>query len=153
MAKELLGAAPAVHGRFPLLIKILDAQDVLSLQVHPPAHKAAELQGEAKTEMWYIADAAPEGELFAGLKRGTTRHAFEEKLRSGDVARMLSSGPCESGRCDVPAKWPRSCARLRAGDLRNPAELRYHLSGLRLEPQGIGRQTARTACGAGAGQH
>ncbi len=84
--KELLGAAPSANGRFPLLIKILDAQDTLSLQVHPPAHKAAELQGEAKTEMWYIADAAPQTEIFVGLKRGITRRKFEEKLRSGDVA-------------------------------------------------------------------
>ena len=84
--KELLGTASALNGRFPLLIKILDAQDILSLQVHPPAHKAAELQGEAKTEIWYIADAAPDAELFVGLKRGTTRQAFEEKLRSGEVA-------------------------------------------------------------------
>jgi len=84
--KELLGTASATNGRFPLLIKILDAQDILSLQVHPPSRKAAELQGEPKTEIWYIADAAPEAELFVGLKRGTTRRAFEEKLRSGDVA-------------------------------------------------------------------
>src|SRR6188474_2599774 len=38
---ELLGNAKAANGRFPLLIKILDAQDTLSLQVHPPAHRAA----------------------------------------------------------------------------------------------------------------
>src|SRR5438067_4719229 len=49
--KELLGSARAANGRFPLLIKILDARDTLSLQVHPPPHKAAELGGEAKTEM------------------------------------------------------------------------------------------------------
>src|SRR4051794_32709991 len=84
--EELLGKADAVKGRFPLLIKILDAQDALSLQVHPPEHKALELMGEPKTEMWYIADAAPNAELFVGLKRGVTRHEFENKLRSGSVA-------------------------------------------------------------------
>jgi mannose-6-phosphate isomerase len=72
--------------RFPLLVKILDAEDKLSLQVHPPAGIAAELGGDPKTEMWFIADAAPGAELFAGLKRGVTRHAFEEKLRHGTVA-------------------------------------------------------------------
>ena len=59
-AEEILGGAkPAAAGRFPLLCKILDARDKLSLQVHPPASKAAELKGEPKTEMWFIADAAP----------------------------------------------------------------------------------------------
>jgi mannose-6-phosphate isomerase len=83
---ELLGSAKPEHGRFPLLIKILDAQEILSVQVHPPASKAALLGGEPKTEMWYIADAAPGAELYAGLKRGVTRAEFERKLRTGTVA-------------------------------------------------------------------
>jgi len=82
---ELLGGAKAQHGRFPLLIKILDAQQKLSLQVHPPPDKAAELGGEPKTEMWYIADAAPGAELYVGLKRGVARAQFEEMLRNGRV--------------------------------------------------------------------
>src|SRR2546430_13184906 len=45
-----------------------------------------ELGGEPKTEMWYIAEAAPDSELFVGLKRGTTRRDFENKLRDGSVA-------------------------------------------------------------------
>src|SRR5687767_4436814 len=51
------GAARRTDGRFPILCKILDARDVLSVQVHPPEH-AAQL-GEPKTEMWYIAAADP----------------------------------------------------------------------------------------------
>src|SRR5258708_1619123 len=84
--RELLGDAKAQHGRFPLLIKILDAQDKLSLQVHPPPEKAAQLGGEQKTEMWYIADAAPGAELYVGLKRDVTRAEFEEKIKNGHVA-------------------------------------------------------------------
>lgn len=84
---ELLGSAkPAASGRFPLLIKILDAQEKLSLQVHPPASKAAQLGGEPKTEMWFIADARPEADLFVGLKRGVTRDEFEKRIRDGTVA-------------------------------------------------------------------
>jgi len=83
---ELLGSVPAQNGRFPLLIKILDAQEKLSLQVHPPAPKAAGLGGEPKTEMWYIADAAPGSELFVGLKHGVTRREFEQKIQNGTVA-------------------------------------------------------------------
>ena len=88
-APELLGATQRAHGRFPLLIKILDAQETLSLQVHPPPAKAAELGGESKTEMWYIADAAPGAEIFVGLKRGVTRADFERKIQAGAVADCL----------------------------------------------------------------
>jgi mannose-6-phosphate isomerase len=83
----LLGAAPpATANRFPLLCKILDAREKLSLQVHPPAAQAAELKGEPKTEMWFVAAAAPGAELFVGLQRGVTREVFEKKVQTGHVA-------------------------------------------------------------------
>src|SRR5260221_10903350 len=53
-ATDLLGAPRATTERFPLLVKILDARETLSLQVHPPAAFARELGGEPKTEMWVI---------------------------------------------------------------------------------------------------
>ena len=56
-----------------------------SRSIRPPA-KAAELGGEPKTEMWYIAEAAPGAELYVGLKRGVTRAEFERKIQSGAVA-------------------------------------------------------------------
>ena len=82
--REVLGSAPpAREGRFPLLCKILDAREKLSLQVHPPAR--ARHLGDPKTEMWYIAAAAPEAELFVGLKAGITPEAFAEAVRHGMV--------------------------------------------------------------------
>jgi len=97
-ASELLGdAKPASENRFPLLIKILDAREKLSLQVHPPASKAAELKGEPKTEMWFIADAAPGAELFVGLKRGVTRAEFEKKISDGSVADCFHRVPVRAG--------------------------------------------------------
>ncbi len=84
--QELLGSTKLQHGRFPLLVKILDAEQKLSLQVHPPPDKAARLGGEPKTEMWFIADAAPGAELFVGLKRGITREEFERKITDGTIA-------------------------------------------------------------------
>ncbi len=95
--RELLGKAKSANGRFPLLIKILDAQEKLSLQVHPPAQKAAELKGEPKTEAWYIADAAPGAELYVGLKRGATRAEFEEKIKTGAVAECFHRVPVNAG--------------------------------------------------------
>jgi mannose-6-phosphate isomerase len=84
--QELLDSTKLQQGRFPLLVKILDAQEKLSLQVHPPPDFAATLGGEPKTEMWYIADAAPGAELFVGLKHGVTRQEFERKITDGSVA-------------------------------------------------------------------
>lgn len=97
-AREILGdAKPAAAGRFPLLCKILDAREKLSLQVHPPANKAAELGGEPKTEMWFIAAAAPKAELYVGLKRGVTRADFEKKISDGSVADCFHRVPVRAG--------------------------------------------------------
>ena len=97
-AAEILGTAkPAADGRFPLLCKILDAREKLSLQVHPPASKAAELKGEPKTEMWFIADAAPDASLYVGLKRGVTRADFEQKISDGSVADCFHRIPVKAG--------------------------------------------------------
>jgi mannose-6-phosphate isomerase len=85
----LLGTHRSMPPRFPLLVKILDARQSLSLQVHPPANVAAELGGEPKTEMWYVAQAGPEAELFVGLKHGVNREMFEQKLRSHKVAECI----------------------------------------------------------------
>jgi len=97
-AAEILGGAkPAAAGRFPLLCKILDAREKLSLQVHPPASKAAELKGEPKTEMWFIADAAPDASLYVGLKNGVTRTEFEQKVSDGSVADCFHKIPVRAG--------------------------------------------------------
>ncbi|HEX8295313.1 MAG TPA: type I phosphomannose isomerase catalytic subunit [Chthoniobacteraceae bacterium] len=83
--------------RFPLLFKLLDAQDRLSVQVHPPQQVAANLGGEAKTEMWYILEALLESNLYAGLKQGVTRNDFEEALHDGRVAEMIHHFPIKVG--------------------------------------------------------
>jgi mannose-6-phosphate isomerase len=86
-ADELLGdAQPAAGGRFPLLVKLLDAREKLSLQVHPPTARAAALRGEPKTEMWHFADCDPGADIYVGLKRGVTRAEFERRIGDGTVA-------------------------------------------------------------------
>jgi mannose-6-phosphate isomerase len=95
-ARDILGdAAPATGSRFPLLCKILDARDRLSLQVHPP-DRASHL-GEPKTEMWYIAKADPAAELHVGLKRGVTRREFESSIQNGRVAECFHRIPVKAG--------------------------------------------------------
>lgn len=80
--KEIFGEAPDAP-RFPILAKLLDAQENLSLQVHPPAAIAQELGGEPKSEFWYIADTAPQAHIFAGLNKNSTRGAFVKALKQG----------------------------------------------------------------------
>jgi mannose-6-phosphate isomerase len=81
---EIFGDVPDAP-RFPLLIKVLDAQEKLSLQVHPPEHVASRLGGEPKNEFWYVAAADPDAELFLGFLEPVTRDSFEQKLREGTV--------------------------------------------------------------------
>lgn len=93
----LLGNLKPQGDAFPLLVKILDAQEKLSLQVHPPASKAAQLGGEPKTEMWFIADVATGAELYVGLRRGVTRADFERRLADGSVAECFHRVPVKAG--------------------------------------------------------
>ena len=83
--------------RFPLLIKLLDAHDQLSLQVHPPEKIAAKLSGEPKTEFWYVASAIPGARLFVGLRRAVTRERFEEAVRSRTVADLVHTVEVKAG--------------------------------------------------------
>jgi mannose-6-phosphate isomerase len=83
---EVFGEGMPDSERFPLLVKILDAQDDLSIQVHPPANVAGELGGEAKTEMWYVASAEPGAALYVGLRAGVSREKFERGIAEGATA-------------------------------------------------------------------
>ncbi len=84
---------------FPLLMKILDACDDLSIQVHPPASMAAALKGEPKTEMWFIAHAEPGAKIYAGLKPGVTRADFENALQNCAVAEVVHVIEARTGDC------------------------------------------------------
>lgn len=95
--EEIFGAAAPESERFPLLIKILDARDTLSLQVHPPASEAAALQGEPKTEMWVITGAEPGACLYAGVNPGITRESFAASLADGTAAGLVPQLPAEEG--------------------------------------------------------
>ena len=97
--ERLFGArATGAGDRFPLLIKLLDCEQTLSVQVHPPAAVASSPCGEPKTEMWVILDAEPGAHLFAGLRRGVTRERFEDGLRAGeDVSELLQRVEVDAG--------------------------------------------------------
>jgi mannose-6-phosphate isomerase len=108
LGARLVGARAAwavTRRKFPLLVKLLDAQQDLSLQVHPDdayalAHEAGEL---GKTEMWYVLHADPGTELIRGVRPGVDRRAFEAALAAGQLATVLQREAVWAGRTfDVP---------------------------------------------------
>ena len=100
-AGEALAALAARHGpaivgsralephRFPLLFKIIDARDNLSVQVHPGDDNAGLVGGEAKSELWYVLDRTPDAVLYAGLKPGTTAASFRAAMSDGTAPDRL----------------------------------------------------------------
>ncbi|MFO0843747.1 MAG: type I phosphomannose isomerase catalytic subunit [Gemmataceae bacterium] len=86
---------------FPLLVKYLDANDWLSVQVHPGDDKAMSLSGEplGKTEAWVVLGAEPGGRIFAGMKDGIDRRAFERALAEKRVAECLHAFQPRVGDC------------------------------------------------------
>ena len=83
--------------RFPLLVKLLDTQEKLSLQVHPPEKIAAKLGGEPKTEFWYVAAADPGAALYLGFCGSMTREKFKKALRDGTAASRVQEIRVKAG--------------------------------------------------------
>ena len=83
--------------RFPILVKWLDCQERLSLQVHPPMGVAEKLGGEPKTENWYVADCSAGAGLIAGLKKGATKDAFVKSLSDNSAEELLHRFPVKKG--------------------------------------------------------
>ncbi len=91
--EPMLGTLAGRFCRFPLLLKFLDARELLSVQVHPADTQADVLPaGETgKTEAWVVLEAAPESRIYAGLKPGTTADDLRQAAASGAVADRLAS--------------------------------------------------------------
>jgi mannose-6-phosphate isomerase len=80
---------PASSPRFPLLVKLLDARERLSLQVHPTPALAAKLKSEPKTEMWYVLEADQDAHLIAGLRRGVNAADFMRSLEGAKDSKSI----------------------------------------------------------------
>jgi mannose-6-phosphate isomerase len=89
----LLGKLAGRFGRFPLLLKFLDVQDTLSVQVHPSDSQTRYIPaGETgKTEAWVVLEAGTKSRIYAGLKPATTTDSLRQALASGTVADQLAS--------------------------------------------------------------
>ena len=96
---DLLGAKAGQLDRFPLLIKIIDAGEKLSLQVHPD-DAACQVLGngaESKTEMWYLLAARPGACILAGLDSQFSRNHMIDLLRSGAADGLLQKHASQAG--------------------------------------------------------
>ena len=100
-SESILGSRvqPTTDGRFPLLLKLIDAGDVLSVQVHPDDEQAAALHEPdgGKTEMWYVLDAEQESKLFVGLCPGVTRETMKASIEQGNAEKLVHSFPVKNG--------------------------------------------------------
>jgi mannose-6-phosphate isomerase len=97
----LLGGAAEQHRTFPWLVKLLDACDWLSVQVHPDDHTVKQhWPGEGgKTEAWFVLDAAPGSKVYAGLLPGVGERELRRALAAGTVAECLHQFEPKAGDC------------------------------------------------------
>jgi len=131
-------------GRFPLLIKLLDCQDILSVQVHPDAETCRRSgQGDPKTECWYIIEAEPGAVIYKGVKKGVTKQQFAEAIEKGSVAELLTRVTVEAGQCHfLPAGTAHSIgAGLLIAEIQLPSDTTYRVFDWnRVDAEGKARQ-------------
>ena len=117
-------------GPFPLLIKLLDAEDVLSVQVHPDEQTCRRTtKGDPKTECWYIISASDDAVIYKGLKEGVTKEAFANAIEKGDVAELLAKVPVAAGECHfLPAGTAHSIGPgLLIAEIQTPSDTTYRV--------------------------
>ena len=94
----VLGSRCAQFDFFPVLIKLIDAKDRLSVQVHPDDEYAMRVEGEyGKTEMWYVLDAEPGAFLYYGLEKPVAKPEFRAKIDDGTLLELLHPVTVEKG--------------------------------------------------------
>lgn len=131
--RDVCGQAidPASPCVFPLLLKIIDPKDDLSVQVHPDdAYAGRQKAGElGKTEAWYVLEAEPGAKIYRGLQPGTTREQFAAAIEAGNCEKLLKSVPVKRG--DV-AFLPNGtvhalCAGVRIAEIQQNSDTTYRV--------------------------
>jgi mannose-6-phosphate isomerase len=141
--RELLGRH-APQPRFPLLFKFLDACRDLSVQVHPDDARAARLSPPdlGKTEAWYVVDAAPGSQIYAGLREGVGQEQLAAAIRAGTCADVLHSFAARPGDCIfIPAGTVHAIgAGLLVAEIQQSSDVTYRLFDWnRVGPDGTSR--------------
>jgi len=129
---ELYGDVPLVgpQKQFPILIKYLDAEQDLSVQVHPDARYAETHPGAyLKSEAWYVVQANAGARLLKGLAPGATRQAFEDSIQAGNVDKLIHSLPAKEGQCFyLPSGTVHALgAGIFAAEVQTPSDTTYRV--------------------------
>lgn len=96
--KSVLGTNCEKFENFPILIKLIDAKDNLSVQVHPNNEYAQRVEGEyGKTEMWYVVDCDEGASLLYGFKHNITKEEFRERIENNTLLEVTNSVPVKKG--------------------------------------------------------
>jgi mannose-6-phosphate isomerase len=129
--RALLGDAQLAGGRFPLLIKFLDARQPLSIQVHPrgPAEPSPSQQPWVKHEAWYVIDADPGAALYLGLKPGVGPGEVRAAGSTPALADLHQVRPGRPGDCYyLPSGVPHALgAGLIVAEVQTPSDVTYRL--------------------------
>ena len=133
--EEILGQelAPDLNASslFPLLVKIIDARENLSVQVHPDDAYAAENEtgGSGKAELWYILNAEPGARIIYGLKEGVSRQEFTEAIGTPGFARLLNQVKVKTGDYFyIPAGTVHAiCKGVMLAEIQQSSDLTYRL--------------------------
>ncbi|MCG6154440.1 type I phosphomannose isomerase catalytic subunit [Rubinisphaera margarita] len=143
-AEELFGNGRTA-AQFPLLIKYLDCNDTLSVQVHPDDELAEQfMTGEnGKTEAWVVIDAEPGSCIYAGLKAGIDRAAFEQAVERDQVAECLHQVTPRAGDCFfIPAGTIHALGRgVLVAEIQQSSDLTFRIHDWNwVDAEGIPRQ-------------
>lgn len=100
MGDDALGKNAKDFEMFPQMIKIIDAEQSLSIQVHPSDEYALENEGQyGKTEMWYILDAREGAGIYYGVKEEISAEQFKKSIDDNTIEDVLRFAPCKAGDC------------------------------------------------------
>ncbi|GAF79177.1 unnamed protein product, partial [marine sediment metagenome] len=128
---DLLGRAKLFDGRFPLLIKLLDANDTLSVQVHPDEAAARRLGGRVriKNEAWYVIDADENGFIYRGVREGVDPDALKRAVEAQAVKSVLKRIAVKKGRCYyLPSGTIHALgAGVLVAEVQTPSDITYRL--------------------------
>ncbi|MEF3302860.1 type I phosphomannose isomerase catalytic subunit [Paenibacillus sp. GYB003] len=130
--RRLFGAKAnaAPDARFPLLVKLLDCNDDLSVQVHPDNDYEGLPEGElGKTEMWYVLDARPGAKIIYGLQPGTTRETLAQSIAENRIMDCLQEVEVQAGDSFyIPAGTVHAlCAGVLVAEIQQNSDTTYRL--------------------------
>lgn len=128
---ELLGqhVFDKFNGFLPLLFKKIDANDKLSVQVHPNDEQAAELESLGKSEMWYITKATHEAQIAMGFARKTSRQQVKEAIEQNTLPELINYVPVVAGDvANIPAGTIHAmCGGTQVLEIQETSDITYRL--------------------------